>query len=130
MTMVRINRKKLEELFEKFKSEMGDALVASDIWDRKTATPIIAHNTQPVAVALFNRISEYLDKTLEESHFPPVNRYYLIDTVDNKVVVIVYLHPEFIQGILADISKIQIGLLINYIVPMMIEGFKEVVEES
>ncbi|MBN2381485.1 hypothetical protein JXQ70_01250 [bacterium] len=113
-----MNLGKLKEAFEEFKKDAGDGLIASDIWPRAGAQSILGHNSQASATALFNRLSEQIDKSLETSKFPPIARFFMLELVGNKAVVISYLGKDYLWGILCDTSKLQIGLLLNVLLPM------------
>ena len=49
--------------------------VATDIWDRTDGLSLAGFNQQPVAVALFTRITTELEGSLTDSNFPPLARY-------------------------------------------------------
>ncbi len=125
-----MNVKLLREMFDDFKESAAAGLMSSDIWSVGTAQSIIGHNSQPAATALFNRMSGYLNKSLANAGFPPVNRYYMIDLADDKAAVVAYLSDEYLWGILVDTKQIQIGLLLHVILPEALGKFQQALNGS
>ena len=70
--------KKLNEIIQKFKKDLGDALFATDIWTTADGTIIAGLNPQPAAAALFNRISLIINDALKDAKFPLMDKYYLL----------------------------------------------------
>ncbi len=118
----------LRETFAEFKENASEGLLASDIWAMSTGQAIIGYNSQPVATALFNRMSGYVNKSLADSGFPGVNKYYMIDLADNKAAVVVYISEEYLWGMLVDTTAMQIGLLLHVIVPQAREKFQKAIK--
>ncbi len=116
----------LRKLFGRFVEEMGSGLVASSIWNKHTSATILGYSPDGNDLSIFNEVSKHIEEALAKVKLPSVNRFYMIEVKDNMVVFIVHLNDEWIQGMLLDTSKIQIGLVMNYIVPKMIEEFNRI----
>ena len=120
--------KKLNKAMEALKEDVGDGLVYADIFSTLDGQAIVAHNPQPVADALFTKITATILDTLDTLHKqgagPPMGRYYQIDLEDNKVATVIPL-GDYIWGILVDTKKVQVGLLNNVIIPKAIKLFEE-----
>jgi hypothetical protein len=119
-----MNVKKLTNATKILKEDLDDALLATDIWATQDGQSIVGINTQPQACALFNRITNYLGEALKASGFPELGRYYFIDLAANHMVVVIPL-GVFQWGILLDTSKIQLGLLLNVVLPKALDAFQE-----
>lgn len=119
-----MNVRKLNEVIESMAKDLGDGLLATDIWTVADGFSIAGYNPQPKATALFNQLTSYLNDTLEGSGFPGLGKYYMLDLRDNKLVIILPM-GEYRWGLLVDSSKVQLGLLLNIIVPKIIDGFEE-----
>ncbi|WPD20741.1 MAG: response regulator [Candidatus Electrothrix scaldis] len=115
---------KLNSIIESMTKDLGQGLLATDIWTVADGFSIAGHNPQPKATALFNQLTTYLNDTLEGSGFPGLGRYYMLDLLDNKLVIILPM-GEYRWGVLVDSSKVQLGLLLNIIVPRIIDAFEE-----
>ena len=89
--------KALDLAVQDLRNILRDGLVATDIWDRTDGLSLAGHNQQPVAVALFTRITAELESSLADSNFPPLARYYLLDMGGNHLSqdVAVALHTPF-----------------------------------
>jgi hypothetical protein len=84
-----IDTKVLDLAVQDLRNILRDGLVATDIWDRSAGLSLAGFNQQPVAVALFTRITDELDSSLSDSNFPALGRYYLIDMEGNHTVAMV-----------------------------------------
>ncbi len=122
-----IDNQQLELAVQDLRNTLRDGLIASDIWDKKDGLSLAGFNQQPVAVALFTRITLELETSLSDSSFPPLNRYYLLDMANNHTIAVVN-HGELLQGILVDNKKANLGILISVAIPRMIDAIAKAME--
>ncbi len=122
-----IDNQQLELAVQDLRNTLRDGLIASDIWDKKDGLSLAGFNQQPVAVALFTRITHELDTSLADSSFPPLNRYYLLDMANNHTIAVVN-HGDLLQGILVDNKKANLGILISVAIPRMIDAVAKAIE--
>lgn len=115
-----IDTKILDSAVQDLRNVLRDGLVATDIWDRTAGLSLAGFNQQPVAVALFTRITTELESSLMDSNFPPLARYYLLDMEGNHTVAVVN-HGALLQGILVDNKRANLGILISVAIPRMLE---------
>lgn len=111
------------------KDDLGEGLVACDIWHSKDAQSLAGFNSQPKAVALFNEVTRMLDKTTNESDFPRLGNYYIVH-LENELLVVVALSGEYQFGSLIDLSKTTMGILISVALPKLLEGLQNAVANS
>ncbi len=78
----------LMELIDELKSNIRDALIASDIWEGGKGESLAGYNAQPVATKLFDDFHSFLESNLTTSKFPPLARYFLLELEDNNAVVV------------------------------------------
>ena len=116
--------KKLNKAMDTLKEDLGDALIASDIYSVHDGQGIVAYNPQPAANALFNKITNDMIKSLKDAGFPELGRYYQIELVGGKLVTNMPL-GDFAWGMLVDTQKVQVGLLNNVVIPKAIKLFEE-----
>ena len=116
-----IDTKLLDTAVQDLRSVLRDGLVSTDIWDRSDGLSLAGFNQQPVAVALFTRITTELESSLTESNFPPLARYYLLDMDGNHSVVVIN-HGQLLQGILVDNKRANLGIVISVAIPRMLEA--------
>lgn len=116
-----IDVKAIELAVQDLRNVLRDGLVATDIWDRDSGLSLAGFNQQPVAVALFTRITGELESSLADSQFPHLARYYLIDMEGNHTAVVVN-HGNILQGMLVDNKRANLGLLISVAIPRMVEA--------
>ena len=115
-----IDTKILDSAVQDLRNVLRDGLVATDIWERTAGLSLAGYNQQPVAVALFTRITTELESSLTDSNFPPLARYYLLDMEGNHTVAVVN-HGALLQGILVDNKRANLGILISVAIPRMLE---------
>jgi hypothetical protein len=115
-----IDTKILDAAVQDLRNVLRDGLVATDIWERTAGLSLAGYNQQPVAVALFTRITTELESSLTDSNFPPLARYYLLDMEGNHTVAVVN-HGALLQGILVDNKRANLGILISVAIPRMLE---------
>lgn len=116
-----IDTKVLELAVQDLRNILRDGLVATDIWERTAGLSLAGYNQQPVAVALFTRITLELESSLTDSNFPPLARYYLLDMEGSHTVAVVN-HQTLLQGILVDNKRANLGILISVAIPRMLEA--------
>lgn len=116
-----IDTKQLDAAVQDLRSVLRDGLMATDIWDRSDGLSLAGFNQQPVAVALFTRITQELEGSLADSNFPPLGRYYLLDMEGNHTVVVIN-HGAILQGILVDNKRANLGIVVSVAIPRMLEA--------
>jgi DNA-binding response OmpR family regulator len=121
-----ISVEKANAAVNKLRESLGAALVATDVWSVDDGMPIAGFNSQPVATALFNRITDMITETLSESGFPSLNKYYLLDLEGDKSVVILPL-GKYRAGMLVDKKKAQLGVVVSVALPKFVAGLEEAI---
>lgn len=119
-----MDAKKLEKIIQDFKKELGDALIATDIWVTADGTSIVGINPQPKAAALFNRISLLINDALKGANFPQLNKYYLLHLEGGNISAAMQF-GDYQWGILVDVKQVQLGLLVNVLIPNTMDAIKE-----
>ena len=118
-----MNIDKLESVVADCRATLKEGLLAVDIFERKSGLSLAGFNTQPVAVALFTQVMDYLESTLQESAFPPLDKYFLLDMKDGHIVVVIN-HGELMQGVLLN-SRANLGVLLSVMIPKAMKGVAE-----
>lgn len=119
-----MDAKKLNEIVKNFKKELGDALIATDIWVTADGQSLAGYNTQPAAAALFNRIALIINDALKGANFPLLNRYYLLHLEGGHTSAAMQF-GDYQWGILVDTKQVQLGLLLNVHIPNTMEAIRE-----
>ncbi len=120
--------KKLQDAVEQLKKTVGTGLVHTAIWSSEDGQALVTYNEKPKAVALLNELTQQVYKVLSQSEegFFELGRFYLIDLVKDHMVIIIYL-GDYQWSILFDKTKVQLGLLLNVVVPNIIDVFEEAI---
>ncbi len=111
-----MNVKKINELVERTKNDLGDALRSTAIWTKADGQLIAGHNPEPKAAALFNSVTASIAKTLSISEFPDLNDYYLLDLEDD-VKVLIMVFEDYQWSLTIDSTKVQLGMLLSVLMP-------------
>jgi hypothetical protein len=122
---VKMNVKMVTEAISKLKDDLGDGLIATDIFGFDGQS-IGGYNVQPKACALFTQITTSLMKALKGSGFPELGNYYILDLVGGHTVLVIPL-GDYQWGMLLDSAKIQMGMLLNIIIPNAIDTFEQAI---
>ena len=93
-------------------------VLATDIFDSSTGMPIAGYNSNAKASALFNRIFNQLVKSLDGSGFNTQLSYYYLYMENNQAVVVGRLKDgKYRFGMLVDLNKLQLGMLLSVLLP-------------
>ena len=117
-----MNVNKVKESIEILKSDLGDGLVAVDVWQTGTGQSIAGYNPQPKATALFEQVTASMNKTLTGSGFPGLNKFYMLDLQGDSLVIVLQFEKHQ-MGMLVNTTKVQLGLLLNIAIPNVREAF-------
>ncbi len=115
---------KVNELIESFREDIGAGLMATEVFSATDGQSIAGFNSQAKASALFNQLTDYLTKSLSGAGFPPLGKFYMIDLEGGVMVFIIPL-GQWRQGLLVDSKKVQLGLLLNVILPDHIKNLND-----
>ncbi|MBN2207533.1 MAG: hypothetical protein JW742_09025 [Candidatus Aminicenantes bacterium] len=119
-----MNIKKLKEAVDELKKDMGEGLISTDVFSSADGQSIYGFNSQPKACAFFNQVTDHLIKSLQGSGLPPLGRYYIVDVADDKIIMVIATE-EFQWGMIVNTKKIQTGLLLNVILPEIVDKFQD-----
>lgn len=121
--------KRMNGAIEMLRDQLGDALLACDIWIAGTGQSIGGYNPQPKAVALFDQVSEYINKALQTSEFPAIDKFYMLDCSNDALIFILYVE-NYYWGMLLNKKKAQLGLVLNVILPQITQELKSAIKST
>lgn len=121
-SMINVDVSKLESACTFIEDTLRGGLLAMDIWDTESGLSLAGINSNPAATALFNQLTGDLEGTLLGSGFPGLNRYYLLDLKDDKIVVVLRQDGDFLGGMLLDATKTNLGMLVGVVIPRTLES--------
>ncbi|HLP45199.1 MAG TPA: hypothetical protein VK469_04595 [Candidatus Kapabacteria bacterium] len=120
--------KQMNKVLHNVERELGNALISTDVWNVSDAASLAGYNSQPVACALFNQITGYINEALEQGKYPKLDKYYILDLQDDKMVLVIPF-AEFIWEMLIDTKKAKLGILLNSTIPGIINSFEKLMVE-
>jgi hypothetical protein len=118
--------KKLNEILEKVKKDLGDGLLSTDIWVVADGQAIAGFNSNPKATALMNRMVSITNEALKDAEFPLLNKFFL-HHLEGEHIGMTTLIGDYRWGLLVDAKKAQLGLLLNVVVPETMDAIREAV---
>ena len=118
-----MNLSELKQHISTLVDESDKGILATDIFDSSTGMPIAGYNSNAKASALFNRIFNQLVKTLDGSGFSSELSYYYLLLENNQAVVVGKLKDgKYRFGMLVDLDKLQLGMLLSVLLPDYIQN--------
>ncbi|MCX5827360.1 MAG: hypothetical protein NTV58_05075 [Deltaproteobacteria bacterium] len=126
-----MNIQKLNYCMEMVERDVGDGFLASSIVSMADAQTIIATAKSSAKTAtLFSQVTLNLQKSLSEGEgYPQLGRYYFLDLAGNKGILFIPL-GDYQWGVAIDTKKAKLGLLLNVILPKMLDAFEDAVVSS
>lgn len=111
-----MNLEALKDALSALQEDLGDGLVAVDVYSVANSQPLAGIHSNPKFCALFNQISEMINKALKAGGAPPLRKHYLLDLEEDHLIL-VSLHGAYQMGLLVNSHKVQLGMLLNVIMP-------------
>jgi len=66
---------KMNAVIGNVERELGNSLISTDVWKITDGESIAGYNSQPMACALFNQITDYVNEALEEGQYSKLEKY-------------------------------------------------------
>ncbi len=104
---------------------LGDALLSADLFSSADGTSYVGVNSQPAGCALLNQLTERMTWSFGKGGLPPLGRYYLVELADAKMLLVVPCGAVHLDMIV-DSTRVQLGLLLNVILPEVLAALEEV----
>jgi hypothetical protein len=120
---------KMNRAIKNVEIELGNALISTDVWNITDGESIAGYNSRPVACALFNQITGYINEALEQGSYPKLEKYYILELQDGKMVLIMPF-GEHIWEMFIDTKKARLGILLNTTIPRIIDSFEKITSEA
>lgn len=114
---------KFERANKILKKELGKGLLAASIFTIAGSKTLVSYNSSSKICKFLNKMNQEINKCLNEMDLPSINKYYIIDLAEN-ITLIVITFEEYRWAILVDSRELKIGLLINLVLPNIIEMLK------
>ncbi len=121
-----MNVQKLKEAMEKLKGEMGKGLLTSDIMMQKDGQALVSHNPNPKLCALGTLMIKQIKEIVNKAGNVKLGNQVMLD-LDGNQVLIIMVYGDYLWGLIFDESKVQIGLVVNAIIPDAAKRLEEAV---
>ncbi len=104
---------------------LADALVSADVFSTADGTSYVGVNSQPAGCALINQLTERMMWSLDKGGLPPLGRYYMAELVDGRMLLVAPCGGVQLS-LVVDSTRVQLGLLLNVILPEVLSALEEV----
>ncbi len=111
-----VNIDKLKGAMETLKKDMGEALITSDITMIKEGQILISHNPDPKLCALTTLMIQQIIETVNKTKDFKLGNKIILRLEDNKSIITLF-YGDYLWSMMVDKDKIQIGLVLNAIIP-------------
>ncbi|MBN1693809.1 response regulator [candidate division WOR-3 bacterium] len=111
---------KLDRANKILKKELGKGLLAANIFTINGNKTLVSYNSSSKIGKVFNEMTQKLNEYLNEMKLPSINKHYIMDLEDNKTLIIMAF-KEYRWAILVDSRELKLGLLVNLVLPNIIE---------
>jgi len=125
--MVKINQ--FQECIDFALEELGKHLISTDIFTEEGLPVVEGYNSNPKAVALFSEISDTLRKTVKNSDFKDLGKFYVV-SLEDGILDIVILNGKFQWKLIIDTKDLQLGYLFSMFLPEAIKKFEEILKTN
>ena len=122
--MMNIDIATLERAIGRARATLKEGFLATDIWDVNTGLSLAGVDQRPTAVALMNDILNDLQQTLFAAEWPGIGRFVTIELQDDLMILMIRYGDQLRQGMLVDLSKTSLGLVLNVAVPRLVEDIE------
>jgi hypothetical protein len=106
---------------EKLQKDLGASLLVSGVFGVSDGLELVTYNPTGANVGAVNAFSSnllrYVEDALQRSDMPPLGTYFLQEYLGNLLGLVVN-GEEYYWGSLIDLSKINLGLVLNVVIPM------------
>jgi hypothetical protein len=121
---VNINVERLQKLIGDMREALP-GLIVTDFWIAETGESIAAHNLQPGASMLLNKLTNDLIDALTSSGIPSLNRYFLLELQGDGASMVILHGDDLRQGVGLDTRYTNIGTMLALGLPMALRGVEE-----
>ncbi|RUM59480.1 MAG: hypothetical protein DSY53_02505 [Persephonella sp.] len=104
--------------------ELGDGLIASDIFSSEGLPVVDGYNSNEKATALFASITEKIRNAVNNSHLSNLGDYYIINLQEGTLDLVI-VGDIFQWKLLINTNKIKLGYIFSIFLPEAIKRFKE-----
>jgi hypothetical protein len=120
-----LNAAALKRVIDIARDGVGEALISADVYSKDDGTSYVGVNSMPAACALFNQVTGRIGSSLDKSGLPALGRYYMAELADAKLMLVAPCGPCQLN-LIVDSSRVQLGLLLNVILPEVLSALEEV----
>ncbi len=104
--------------------ELGDGLIASDIFSSEGLPVVDGYNSNEKATALFASITEKIRRAVNNSHLSNLGDYYIINLQEGTLDLVI-VGDIFQWKLLVNTNKVKLGYIFSIFLPEAIKRFKE-----
>lgn len=120
-----LNAAGLKRVVQLAQDGIGDALLSADLFSSGDGTSYVGVNSQPAVCALVNQVTERMTWAFDKGGLPPLGRYYSAELADSRLLLVAPCGGLQLS-LVVDTSRVQLGLLLNVVLPEVLAALEEV----
>lgn len=110
----------IQEMMTFLQEEVGDGIVSASVYTANDGQSLGGINSNLKGAALLSRVTVQLTAAVKSAGFKGLGPYYLL-TIGQDMEALVVPMGDFECSILFDNTKVKMGLIINLVVPRLLE---------
>ncbi len=115
-----MNNATVKQIMAYLQEELGGGIVSADIYSASDGQSIGGINSNLKGAALLARVTVQLQNAIKAAGFKGLGPYYLI-TIEESLAAVVVPMGAYECGIMVDTSKAKMGLVLNLVIPGILE---------
>ena len=119
-----MNNATVKQILAYLQEELGNGIISADIYSANDGQSMGGINSNLKGAALLARVTVQLQTAIKAAGFKGLGPYYMI-TIDESVAAVVVPIGAFECGIMIDTSKAKMGLVLNLVIPGILEIAKK-----
>ena len=117
-----MNINKLQAGMDNLKNALGAGLVASDIFGAEGMS-LVNYGSTPEMAPAFLEMTRIIQARLDTAGMERMGRYYMIELEDKRIVTVI-VYRDFQWGVLIDVTKVNLGIMLTIAIPQAIKDLQ------
>ena len=118
-----MNNAKIQQIISFLQEEIGDGIISASIYTATDGQSLGGINSNLKGAALLSRVTVQLGAAVKAAGYKGIGPYYLLTIGDNTAALVIPL-GAFECSMMFDTTKAKMGLIVNLVVPGILEMAK------
>ena len=119
-----MNNATIQKIMTFLKDEMGDGIISASIYTANDGQSMGGINSNLKGAALLSRVTVQLSAAVKAAGYKGMGPYYLLTIGENTAALVIPM-GDFECSIMFDTNKTKMGLVVNLVIPGILEMAKQ-----